>query len=244
VVVPAWDEEETVGEVVGRIRAAGLPVLVVDDGSSDATAERAEQAGGRVLRLPINLGVGGALRAGFRYAVRSGFDVVVVCDADGQHRPEQIGRLLEAMERTDADLVLGSRFAEDRGYPKGVRGRAMRVLAAVTRRNCGVTVTDATSGFRAVRRPLLEMFAAQYPHEYLGDTVESLILAGRAGYRIVEDPVNIDARSSGPSSASDLAAAWFTVRVLVAVALRSRGGPRSRDPERNRAATERASATS
>jgi glycosyltransferase involved in cell wall biosynthesis len=224
-VVPALNEEATVGRVVGELIAAGYPALVIDDGSSDWTATRAVEAGATVLRLPVNVGVGGALRCGFRYAVDHGYDVVVQCDADGQHRANEIIKLLAVMDDDDADLVVGSRFAAGGEFSSStVRRVGMKFLTALASRHAAVPLTDATSGFRAVRRPLLDEFAASYPSEYLGDTVEALILAGRSGYRIGEVAVGMDPRETGESTASPSAAAWYTIRVAAAVLLR--GGHR------------------
>jgi glycosyltransferase involved in cell wall biosynthesis len=219
VVVPAFNEEACVGRVVAHLRALGYPALVVDDGSIDRTAEVAEQAGAIVLRLPVNLGVGGALRCGFRYAVTHGYQVVVQCDADEQHDPVQIAALLDAMRTHSADLVIGSRFAA--GGDDYAVGRARRAvmhrLARMASRRTGVRITDATSGFRAIGGPLLGTFAATYPAEYLGDTMESLARAGRGGYRVVEVPVEMRARGMGVSTASPFASAWYLVRVVAAV---------------------------
>ncbi len=220
VVIPAFNEEQSVGRVVEQVRSLGYPALVVDDGSIDRTSEVAEQASAVVLRLPVNLGVGGALRCGFRYAVTHGYQVVVQCDADGQHDPAQIAKLLDAMRTDDAHLVIGSRFAagEQQAYAVGrVRGVVMRRLARMASRRTGVEITDATSGFRAIGGSLLGAFAATYPTEYLGDTMESLARAGRAGYRVVEIPVEMHAREIGVSTASSLSSAWYLVRVIMAV---------------------------
>jgi glycosyltransferase involved in cell wall biosynthesis len=219
VIIPAFNEEQSVGRVVARVRALGYPALVVDDGSIDRTAEVAELGSAVVLRLPVNLGVGGALRCGFRYAVTHGYRVVVQCDADEQHDPAQIAKLLDAMRAENADLVIGSRFAAgDQPYAVGrVRRVAMRRLARMASHRTGVEITDATSGFRAIGGNLLGAFAATYPTEYLGDTIESLARAGRAGYRVVEVPVAMRARETGVSTASSLASAWYLVRVIMAV---------------------------
>jgi glycosyltransferase involved in cell wall biosynthesis len=219
VVIPAFNEERSVGPVVERVRALGYPALVVDDGSIDRTAEAAEQAGAVVLRLPVNLGVGGALRCGFRYAVTHGYRVVVQCDADGQHDPAQISKLLDAMRAHDAELVIGSRFAAgDQAYAVGrVRRVVMRRLARIASRRTGASMTDATSGFRAIGGNLLGAFAATYPTEYLGDTIESLARAGRGGHRVVEVPVEMRARDHGVSTASSLSSAWYMIRVVAAV---------------------------
>jgi glycosyltransferase involved in cell wall biosynthesis len=219
IVIPALNEEATVSTVVGSVHALGYTALVVDDGSLDRTAEVASAAGAVVLRLPVNLGVGGALRCGFRYAVSHDYQVVVQCDADGQHDPAQIGLLLSAMEEQGADLVLGSRFAgKTRVYETGlVRRTAMRRLAGMASRRTGVELTDATSGFRAIGGNLLRSFASTYPAEYLGDTIESLARAGRSGYRVVEVPVEMRYREAGVSSASPIASVWYLVRVVAAI---------------------------
>jgi glycosyltransferase involved in cell wall biosynthesis len=219
VVIPAFNEEQSVGRVVERVRAVGYPALVVDDGSIDRTAEVAEQANAVVLRLPVNLGVGGALRCGFRYAVTHGYSIVVQCDADEQHEPAQIATLLDAMASQAADLVIGSRFAADeQAYAVGrVRRLVMRRLARMASRSAGVRITDATSGFRAIGGNLLGSFAATYPTEYLGDTIEALARAGRAGYRVVEVPVDMRVRETGVSTASSLSSAWYLIRVVTAL---------------------------
>jgi GT2 family glycosyltransferase len=222
VVVPAYNEQSSVGDVVRRARATGLDVVVVDDGSSDATAEVATQAGAAVLRLPTNLGVGAALRTGFRLALRDGYARVVQCDGDGQHAPEEILRLLEVHRSRQVDLLIGSRFLTgEAARPPAARRFAMRVLSRSASRAAGVPITDATSGFRVVSSPLLEEFAARLPNHYLGDTYEAVVAAGRAGFRIAEVPVPTIARSHGSSSASALAATTFTVRVLAVVGIRA-----------------------
>lgn len=219
VVIPAFNEEKSVGGVVAAVRAKGYPALVVDDGSLDRTSDAARAAGAIVVRLPVNLGVGGALRCGFRYAVTHGYRVVVQCDADGQHDPAQIATLLDAMREHDAQLVVGSRFADGSGtYETGrVRRMVMHRLARMASRRTGVTITDATSGFRAIGGNLLGAFASSYPTEYLGDTIESLARAGRAGYRVVEVPVEMRAREVGVSTAGSISSAWYLVRVVAAV---------------------------
>ena len=229
VVVPAYNEEATVAGVIESVTRCGLATLVVDDGSVDGTAEVAERAGATVLRLPINLGVGGALRCGFRYAVAHGFSVVVQCDADDQHDPDEIAKLLDTMEARDADLVVGSRFADGAGaYEIGIARRlAMRQLARMTSRRVGATVTDPTSGFRAIGPRLLGPFAASFPAEYLGDTVEAIARAGESGYRVAEVGVSMKRRAEGVSTASSLASVWYIVRVITAIKLQ-RYRPRGR----------------
>lgn len=222
VVIPAWNESRSVGSVVQGVREAGFEALVVDDGSTDCTAERARESGARVVRLPINLGVGGAMRCGFRYAVDHGFDAVVQCDADGQHRPEAIEALLADQRASGAHMVIGSRFhPAAEGYQVGlIRRSIFRLLGRSASRATGATINDSTSGFRVIVDPLLTAFADSFPAHYLGDTFEAVVAAGRAGYTVNEIPITMDRRSHGASSASPIAAARFTVRALVVVMTR------------------------
>jgi len=221
VVTPAHDEEESVGLVVEGVRALGLPVLVVDDGSTDNTALAATAAGATVIRLPVNVGVGAALRTGFRYAVRQGFKRVVQVDADLQHPPEAIPQLLEAADG-GVDLVIGSRFGS--GYDPGMRRIGMTVLSALVSRRLGVRITDPTSGFKVVSEPLLSEFARSYPAEYLGDTVEALLQAGAFGASVVEVSVPMERRVAGAATSTGHAAGQFS-RVLLAIIAGKPGGP-------------------
>lgn len=222
VVIPAWNESKSVGRVVEGVVAAGFDALVVDDGSTDNTAAVAAGAGAAVVRLPVNLGVGGALRCGFRYAVHHGYTSVVQCDADGQHPPETIAALVASQSASGAHLLIGSRFHPDAvGYSVGVvRRSVMMLLGRSASRAAGRPIRDATSGFRVFAEPLLSAFAATFPAHYLGDTYEAIIAAGRAGYTVEEVPVAMRHRAHGTSSASPLASARLTVRALVVVATR------------------------
>jgi glycosyltransferase involved in cell wall biosynthesis len=188
-------------------------VVVVDDGSADNTALAASAAGATVLRLPVNVGVGAALRTGFRHAVRHGFKRVVQVDADLQHPPEAIPLLLAAADE-GAELVIGSRFGS--GYDPGMRRIGMRLLSALVSRRIGSTVRDPTSGFKVVTEPLLSEFARSYPAEYLGDTVEALLQAGAFGARIVEIAVPMEYRATGTATPLSHAAAQFG-RVIVTI---------------------------
>lgn len=221
VIIPAHDEENSVGQVVEGVRALGLPALVVDDGSGDNTALAARSAGATVARLPVNLGVGAALRTGFRYAVAHGFKRVVQVDADMQHPPEAIPLLLEAAG--DAELVIGSRFGS--GYNPGMRRVGMSLLARLVSRRLGVRITDPTSGFKVVSEPLLSNFARSYPAEYLGDTVEALLQAGAFGASVVEVEVPMRHRVAGEPTTTAHAAAQFS-RVILAVIAGKPGRPR------------------
>lgn len=227
VVVPAWNEEPSVGAVVCGVRRLGFDVVVVDDGSVDATAAVAAEHGAMVVRLPLNLGVGAAMRCGFRFALERGYDAVVQCDGDGQHLPEGICTLLEAQRACGAHMVIGSRFAGQGGQGEHVdyavgrmRRSAMRLLSRSASAAAGTPISDATSGFRVITEPLLGAFAASFPDNYLGDTYEAVVSAGRAGYMIREVAVPMRQREHGHSSASSLAAAQFLLRTLIVVVSR------------------------
>jgi glycosyltransferase involved in cell wall biosynthesis len=220
VVVPAWNEQDSVAGVVREVRALrpAVDVLVVDDGSGDDTSGRARRAGALVCRLPFNLGVGGAMRAGYRYALREGYDVVVQVDADGQHDASYIPDLVSALE--GADVVVGARFAGEGDYiVRGPRRWAMRLLARVVSGLARVRLSDVTSGFRAVNRRGIRLFAAHYPAEYLGDTVESLVIALRTGCRVAQVPVSMRVRAGGRASQGSLRSVVFLARAVVALGL-------------------------
>lgn len=220
VVVPAWNEQASVGHVIKEIGSAcpQADVLVVDDGSTDATASVARQAGAAVLSLPYNLGVGGAMRTGFRYALRAGYRVVVQVDADGQHDPAAIQQLVDAL--ADADVVVGARFAGEGAYKVGrTRRAAMRVLARMLSRITKTRLTDATSGFRATGPRALPLFARSYPSEYLGDTIESLVIAARSGCTCRQVPVVMRPRYAGTPSQSSWKSAAYLGRAFLVLML-------------------------
>jgi glycosyltransferase involved in cell wall biosynthesis len=237
VVVPAYNEQATVRAVVRHVRAE-LPdceLVVVDDGSSDGTVAEARDEGAVVLSLPFNLGVGGAMRTGYRYALRNGYDAVVQVDGDGQHDARDLHALLQALE--SANIVVGSRFTAGSTYRvRGPRRWAMRLLARAVSRVAKTRLTDVTSGFRATDRLAIELFARSYPAEYLGDTVESLLVAARAGLTVRQVPVGMRPRQAGTPSQSTWAATLYLGRALLALGLamiRSREAirPFERSPE-------------
>ena len=218
IVMPAFNEEASVGEVVREVfgKLPGASVLVVDDGSSDSTTAVARRAGARVVTLPFNLGVGGAMRTGFRFAIDNGFANVVQIDSDGQHNPSDVPRLLEALE--SADLVIGARFAGEGDYAvSGPRQWAMKVLSAVLSRTVGTKLTDTTSGFRASGPRCVTLFATHYPAEYLGDTIEAIVIAARAECVVRQAPVSMRARAGGTPSHNPFKAAAYLGRVAIAL---------------------------
>jgi len=221
-IVPALNEEATVARVVHDLLALGLNVLVIDDGSTDRTREFAADAGAIVITMPYNTGVGGALRTGLRFAVMNDYQTVIQCDADGQHPISHISELLAALESSDCDMVIGSRFATgqaERMHVGALRRFAMWTLASSASRAVGGRITDVTSGFRAWRGQILFALADHLPAYYLGDTYEAVIAAGRAGYRVKEIPSPIGERLHGTSSASPLQAARLTVRAFATAVL-------------------------
>ncbi|WP_298460429.1 glycosyltransferase family 2 protein [uncultured Cellulomonas sp.] len=222
VVLPAWNEEESLGGVLAEIAETlpGMGVLVVSDGSVDRTSAVARAAGVPVLELPINLGVGGAMRAGYKYAERHGYSVMIQLDADGQHDPRDVPSLLAEMDRERADVVIGARFAGIGSYSvRGPRRWAMKLLSGTLSRIAGTTLTDTTSGFKACGRRAISLYARNYPAEYLGDTVEALVTASRAGMVVRQVGVQMRPRSGGTPSQSPAQAALFLGRAVLALAL-------------------------
>ncbi|RSN21613.1 glycosyl transferase family 2 [Amycolatopsis sp. WAC 04169] len=218
--MPALNEQASVSAVISQVKQSlpGMDVLVVDDGSSDDTAKLARAAGAEVARLSVNLGVGGAMRTGFRYAAARGYDVVVQVDADGQHDPNEVAALLDALD--DADIAIGSRFAGKGSYKaSGPRKYAMVVLSVVFSRLGKTKLTDVTSGFKAMGPRAIKLFAAYYPAEYLGDTVESLVMAIRAELKIKEIPVIMRERAGGTPSHSPVKSAVYLGRAGLALLL-------------------------
>lgn len=220
IVIPALNEAGSIADVVEEVRSK-LPtvdVLVVDDGSTDKTAALARQAGAIVASLPYNLGVGGAMRLGYRYGRDHGYDAVIQVDADGQHDPAYVPQIVAALD--DADLVIGARFAGEGDYTvRGPRKWAMGLLSFVLSRLARTRLTDTTSGFRAANKRMTELFASFYPVEYLGDTVETLVYATRHGYRVRQIPVAMRARMAGTPSHSPIKASIYLGRALAVLVL-------------------------
>lgn len=220
IVIPALNEQDSVADVVRDVRSnvPDATCLVIDDGSRDDTAKRAAAAGAVVLSLPFNLGVGGAMRTGFRYALDHNYDAVVQVDADGQHDPAVVPQLLAGL--SDADIVIGARFAGVGAYAaRGPRRWAMRLLASVIGGISGSKLTDATSGFKAMGPRALRLFSITYPAEYLGDTVEALVIAARAGLGITQVPVAMRPRQGGEPSHGPIKSAIYLMRAFAALML-------------------------
>lgn len=220
VILPAWNEQEALPAVLDDLQTA-LPtvdILVVNDGSTDRTGEVARRGRTMVLDLPINLGVGGAMRAGYKFAWREGYDVAIQLDADGQHDPREVPNLLTAMMSEQADVVIGARFAGEGAYSvRGPRRWAMRVLSVVLSKVARTRLTDTTSGFKASNRRAIALFSREYPAEYLGDTIESLVISARSGLRVRQVGVSMRPRAGGTPSHNPLKAALFLARAILAL---------------------------
>jgi glycosyltransferase involved in cell wall biosynthesis len=214
--VPAFNEEANVGRVIDEIRAVdpALDVVVVDDGSYDRTAEVARAT---VVRLPFNLGIGGAVQTGFRFAFEHGYDLAVRLDGDGQHDPSQLERILAPVVAGEADIAVGSRFAGERDGYRSSRSRriGIRLLAWVVSRIVGRRVTDTTSGFQALNHRAIELFAHDYPHDY--PEVEATIMVSRHRLRSIEVPVSMRERGGGRSSITAIRSVYYMVKVLLAI---------------------------
>ncbi len=219
-VIPAWNESAAIGEVITELRGE-LPevdILVVDDGSADDTAAIAAAAGATVARLPYNLGVGGAMRLGYRYGREHDYDVVIQFDADGQHDPRYVPKLVDALD--GADLVIGARFAGEGDYQvRGPRKWAMRMLSAVLSRLAKTKLTDTTSGFRAANKRTVALFSRFYPVEYLGDTIEVLVHALHTGHVVRQVPVTMRPRQAGVPSHSPIKSTVYLGRAFLILLL-------------------------
>jgi len=219
VIIPAYNEEETIGGVLAALReqAPHYDVLVVDDGSQDRTAETVQATGNaRLVRLPYNLGIGGAMQTGFKFALRYGYDIAVQCDADGQHPVEGIPSLVERLSQNDADVVVGSRYVADSGYtPSFSRRVGKSILSRLVNALIGGGITDTTSGFRAVNRRALSVFAERYPDDY--PEAEALVILHMAGLKAVEIPVTMHPRKGGVTSIKPPHAAYYMIKVGLAI---------------------------
>ena len=222
IVLPAWNEEAAIGGCLDEIIDV-LPewdVVVVSDGSTDHTSVVARSKGVAVIDLPFNLGVGGARRAGFSYAIREGYTEVLQIDADGQHDPAEVQHLVDVMVETQADVVIGARFAGRGDYTvTGPRKWAMKLLSAVLSRVCGTRLTDTTSGLKLCGPRANDLYARDYPAEYLGDTVEAIVIAARNGLVVRQAGVVMRERSGGVPSHSPVKAAVFLVRAMMSLAI-------------------------
>lgn len=225
-VIPAYNEEKSLPALCRELRekAPEYDRVVVSDGSKDRTLSVCREAGVPVLDLAVNLGIGGAVQAGYRYALAYGYDVVAQVDGDGQHDPACLDVMCEKLLAEEADLVIGSRFLEREGYQStAVRRSGIRYLSLLIRLLTGQRITDPTSGFRMIRGPVIGMFAEDYPQDY--PEPESLMRLLRQGRKVIEVPVRMRGRSGGASSIGKRASVYYLIKVTAAILLeRMRNG--------------------
>lgn len=221
IIIPAYNEEDSLPSVLDNLSRLdlALDVLVVDDGSSDNTRNAAMQHNAKVISLPFNLGIGGAVQTGYIYAREHGYDAAVQVDADGQHSPQDIPNLLEELQKCEADIVGGSRFLPGSGSYACSLPRRMGIfyfswlLSLVLRHR----VTDPTSGFRAANKKAISLFAQDYPSDY--PEVDSLVMLCRSGLSSMEVPVKMESRQGGRSSISFFGAFYYMIKVTLSIGI-------------------------
>jgi hypothetical protein len=217
-IIPAYNEEGSVRSVVEGIKRyfPGTDALVVNDGSYDHTSQIAEASGAIVINLPFNLGIGGAMQAGYKYAFEKGYDIAVQVDGDGQHDANQIEKLLKALEEKKADMVIGSRFIGDSEFKSSaVRRVGISILSYVISLIVRQKITDPTSGFRAANRKTIRLFACEYPQDY--PEPEVLVFLHQCGLKVAEVPIGMSKRYAGESSITAFRSMYYMVKVLLAI---------------------------
>ena len=218
-IIPAYNEEEAIGSVVSDVKKylPEVDVVVINDGSADLTAERAKERGAFVLDLPYNLGIGGAVQTGYRFAEEMGYDIAIRFDGDGQHDPKEAHKLLDPIKDGQADVVIGSRYMETgNGYKSSfIRFMGIKLFGAITSWITHRKISDVTSGFQAVNRRVIEFYSHDYPSDY--PEIETIPLLHRAGLRAVEVPVSMKERQAGHTSITPIRSIYYVVKVLLSL---------------------------
>ncbi len=229
VIIPCYNEEDNIVNTVENLRAECPEVdfLVVNDCSTDSSADLLRKHHYPFLDLPVNLGIGGNVQCGYLYAVRNGYDVAVQMDGDGQHDPAYLASVVGPVARGEVDMCVGSRFITKEGFQTSAMRRAgIRLLSGLIRLLCGVRVLDVTSGFRATGRRLTEFFAHHYAQDY--PEPEAIISAVLNGFRVGEAPVVMAERMGGTSSISPLRSVYYMVKVSIALVVYRLTRPRQK----------------
>jgi len=222
IIIPAFNEEKSIARVVTTILRdrPECDIVVINDGSEDATARLAQGCGVPVISLPFNLGIGGAVQTGLMYADRHGYEVAIQLDADGQHKSEEVGKLIAAIREDGWDVVLGSRFLEDVKYPSTfLRRLGNRIFSGLIALVTGQRFTDSTSGFRAFNRRAISFLSRHYPVDF--PEPESLVILRRNGYRVKEVSVSMRERQGGQSSVTRFKAVYFMISISIAILIDS-----------------------
>ena len=218
VIIPAYNEERSVGRVVEEVKKhlPRVDILVVNDGSSDLTSVKALASGAIVLDLPFNLGIGGAMQAGYKYAYEKGYEVAVQVDADGQHESKEIRKLLDGLDEGEVDMVIGSRFLGDSEFKSSLMRRVgISLFSTVISTIAKQKITDPTSGFRAADRKAIQLFALNYPQDY--PEPEAVVLLHQCRLKMGEVSVGMNRRYSGESSITKVRSVYYMVKVLLAI---------------------------
>lgn len=218
IIVPAYNEEENIEKTVEAIlrESKSFDYVVINDCSTDRTQKICEEKGYNIVNLPINLGIGGAVQTGYRYAVKYGYDMAVQVDGDGQHNPEFLEMMAEYLEKNEVDMVIGSRFIENKGFQSSALRRVgIRFFTGLIKLVTGVTITDPTSGLRMIGKNVLSIFAEDYPKDY--PEPESAVTILNKGMKIVEIPVIMKERAGGVSSISLKKSVYYMIKVPLAI---------------------------
>jgi glycosyltransferase involved in cell wall biosynthesis len=218
VIVPALNEEGSLGMVLNEIKktAPSADIVVVDDGSTDGTAVVARRHNTEVLKLPINLGIGGAVQTGFKYAVMKGYDIAVQVDADGQHDPSHLSSLLIPLVEDKADIVIGSRYlSDDRLRMPLIRSFGTKYFSWLVSKIIKHKITDCSSGFRALNARAIRFFSENYPQDF--PDAEALIIAHKAGLKIAEVPTKFRNRNVGRSSLHFLKLLYYPIKETLSI---------------------------
>ncbi len=218
VIIPAYNEGESIKSTVNEVirKAVGFDYIIVNDCSVDDTKKVCEQHSFNVINLPINLGIGGAVQTGYRYGYNNGYDLAVQVDGDGQHDPEFLVEMADYMEKNQADMVIGSRFIDKKGFQSsGTRRIGIKYFTVLIKLLTGKTITDPTSGLRMVNRDIMHMFAYDYPKDY--PEPESVVAVLRKKKKVEEIPVVMRARSGGISSISLKKSVYYMIKVTLAI---------------------------
>jgi glycosyltransferase involved in cell wall biosynthesis len=219
ILIPAYNEEDNIGRVLpaAKEHCPDFDILVINDGSTDRTSDVARKYGfARVIDLPVNLGIGGAVQTGFLYSRENGYEVAVQIDGDGQHKPGEVGKILAPLLKGQADVVIGSRFVEKGSYNSlPLRKIGIRLFDLTNRLLLGERISDSTSGFRAYNRKAIELLSQDYPDDY--PEPEAIYILKKKGMTIIEVPVEMDSRQGGKSSISFFRSVYYMVKVFLAI---------------------------